>query len=78
MVWAGHKKQTEFEGEALIIWAECGGPEAHISGYEMPVRHSQDTGRCFAPNPVMGVVTGYWLAAYCRLCHQKDFKSNMF
>ena len=56
MVWGGHKKLAEIEGEALImiIWAACGGSEAYISS--QGVRHTDI--ECFAPNPVMGVVTG--------------------
>ena len=58
MVWAGHKKLAEIEGEALImiIWAECGGFEAHISS-QGAVRHHGPDIECFAPNPVMGVVS---------------------
>ena len=56
MVWAGHKKLAEIEGEALIIWAECGGSEAYISS-QGAVRHRGPDIECFAPNPVMGVVS---------------------
>ena len=70
MVWGGHKKLAEIEGEALImiIWAACGGSEAYISS--QGVRHTDI--ECFAPNPVMGVVS-----IPCSQSKDRDSQANI-